>query len=121
MHSTPNFRVEPYRVRHGEMASDTSDGNCGAFFFPANMTPLGTDLHVLISDQGDWDHVSVSCAQRNPTWTEMVWLKRLFFRDDECVVQYHPAEEVYVNNYEFCLHLWRPQHAQLPLPPRGFV
>lgn len=34
--------------------------------------------------------------------------KDMFFKEDEIVVQYHPAKSEYVNNMPNCLHLWRP-------------
>ncbi len=51
----------------------------------------------------------------------MCFVKRLFFRDDETVIQFHPAKRNYVNDYPFCLHLWRPQRQDIPLPPQQLV
>lgn len=58
---------------------------------------------------------------RCPTWSEMCAVKDIFFRDDECCVEYHPAKKDYVNVYEHCLHIWKPQGAELPMPPKIFV
>lgn len=77
----------------------------GAFVF----TKGNARLRVQASDGGGWDHVSVSLSTRTPTWEEMCYIKSLFFTDDEVVMQLHPAKENYVNNHQFCLHLWRPQ------------
>ncbi len=52
---------------------------------------------------------------------EMCKLKADFFRDDEVVVQFHPAKSEYVNNLTNCLHLWRPTTEKLPLPPSILV
>ena len=52
---------------------------------------------------------------------EMCKLKADFFRDDEVVVQFHPAKSEYVNNLMNCLHLWRPTTKKLPLPPSILV
>ena len=54
------------------------------------------------STGGGWDHVSV-CPynRRTPTWDEMCAVKDMFFRDDEVVVQYHPAKSEYVNIDEY--------------------
>lgn len=56
-----------------------------------------------------------------PTWEEMCRLKDMFFRDDEVVVQYHPAKSEYVNNMPNCLHLWRPIEQPMPTPPAIMV
>ena len=68
-----------------------------------------------------WDHVSVSFSNRCPTWEEMCEVKRLFFAPEECVVQYHPAEEEYVNDFPYCLHLWKCQDDRFPTPPTWMV
>jgi hypothetical protein len=45
----------------------------------------------------------------------------MFFEAEETVVQYHPPESEYINQYEYCLHLWKPTEAELPRPPKIFV
>ena len=52
-----------------------------------------------------------------PSWDDMCKLKDIFFREDETVIQYHPAKSQYVNMVTNCLHLWRPQNETLPVPP----
>ena len=119
MRNTPNVQANRHRIREGDMATTDADGNNGAFRLPQKGGPA---LLVVASDGGGWDHVSVSTAARCPTWEEMCLVKRLFFRDDEVVIQYHPAEgEGYINNHPHCLHLWRPQSAEIPLPPAWMV
>lgn len=85
----------------------------------------GQILRVMASD-GDgmtewhhmaWEHVSISMPNRCPVWEEMCWIKSLFWRDDECVVQFHPPDAEYVNNHAHCLHLWKPIGVEIPLPP----
>jgi hypothetical protein len=82
--------------------------------------PCGRDLRVLCSE-GDseirWQHVSVSLPKRCPNWPEMCFIKDLFFAPGEVVMQLHPAKSNYVNVHEFCLHLWKPLDAEIPLPP----
>lgn len=41
----------------------------------------------------------------------------MFFREDEVVIQYHPAKSEYVNNVPNCLHLWKSQKQDMPTPP----
>lgn len=77
---------------------------------------------VASDDQGEgWEHVSVSLPNRTPTWAEMCYVKELFWRDDEAVMQLHPSKDDYVNNHRFCLHLWRPTKENIPLPPAIYV
>lgn len=76
---------------------------------------------VVFSNGGGWDHVSASFKHRCPTWEEMCEIKSMFFRPDEVVVQYHPAESEYVNNHPYCLHLWRPHEKAMPTPPAWMV
>lgn len=102
-------------------------------------------LRCIASCGQGWDHVSVSLANRCPTWTEMDAIKRLFWDDAEIVMQLHISGEKKVNVHPFCLHLWRPQTqeesqaererwakegeiapewyfpGEIPLPPKIFV
>ena len=48
-------------------------------------------------------------------------MKDLFFDDEETVIQYHPKKSQYVNQHPYCLHLWRPFNADVPLPPKELV
>jgi hypothetical protein len=108
-----------HRIRTGNLASDESFGNNGAF-----QIPRGTDgkyFLVIASDGEGWEHVSVSLPSRTPTWDEMCMIKKLFFEEDEAVVQFHPPKQDYVNNHQHCLHLWRPIGKQIELPPSILV
>ena len=85
------------------------------------VTYKGRTIFVVYSNGGEWDHVSASYNNRCPSWEEMCAIKDIFFYPDECCVEYHPAKADYVNVQEFCLHIWKPQKAELPRPPRYFV
>ena len=76
---------------------------------------------VVWSFGGGWDHVSVSHYDKCPTWDEMCAVKDVFFRDDECCVEYHPPKSEYVNIHPFCLHIWKPQNGEIVMPPKEFV
>ena len=78
-------------------------------------------LTIRFSFGGDWDHVSVSHPRRTPGWDEMCLIKDIFFDKDECVLQYHPSETEYVNMHPHCLHLWKPQNVEFPIPKKVFV
>ena len=95
-----------------------NDGGVGELF------QLGKKWASVIWSFGcGWEHVSACPYKRSytPTWEEMCRLKDMFFRDDEVVVQYHPAKSEYVNNMPNCLHLWRPIEQPLPTPPAIMV
>ncbi len=104
----------PEIVRAGLLMGSLDGGCNGAFRL---RTPAGQTLRVVASDGAGWEHVSVSLQDRTPTWKEMCWVKDLFWKPGETVVQYHPAERDYVNFHPHCLHLWRPTEAAMPTPP----
>lgn len=123
MRKNPTHKIEQFRVRAGALASDKSYGANGAFMIPLDRITLS----VIASDGSGWiasrlplpawEHVSVSIPHRCPTWEEMDSVKRIFWRDDETVLQLHVPRNQHVNLHEFCLHLWRPIGVDLPLPP----
>src|SRR4051794_29472536 len=108
-------RLEEHRVRSGAYASPLG-ATYGAFLMPG---PCGERLKILATDGDDtlWEHVSVSTRRRIPNWIEMCHVKKLFWRPDECVVQFHPPEDDYVNNHPYVLHLWRWIGGEFPRPP----
>ena len=78
-------------------------------------------MAIIASWAGGWEHVSVSLRNRCPTWDEMCLVKDIFWRDDECVVQFHPPKSEYVNLHPYCLHLWKKIGEAVELPPKSFV
>lgn len=120
---SPTKTIEQYRVVSGPLASDVDDGANGFFHIPYE----GHRLGVIASDGTDWnsadlpgpawEHVSVSLQARCPTWREMCFVKNIFWRDDETVIQLHVPKSDHVNYHEFCLHLWKPIGIELIRPP----
>jgi len=116
-----------YRVRnHPVLGSDPEAGNNGFFVIPHPKIDLYW-VQCQISDGMGWQHVSVSLIKgekrgkkqlvtRCPTWEEMCWVKSLFWDDEEEVMQLHPPRSQWVNNHPYCLHLWRPDSGEIPLP-----
>jgi hypothetical protein len=47
-------------------------------------------------------------------------VKRIFWRDDETVMQLHVPRDQHVNEGEV-LHLWKPVSVKIPLPPTDCV
>lgn len=130
------FRVpEKMRIRKGKLASDASYGNNGAFAIKAvqpipNAEPIAYFFLCIASDGGveggtPWEHVSITIVhpleKRCPTWEEMCVVKNLFWDKSDCVVQYHPPEDKYVNQHPYCLHLWRKPGFDMPVPEPNLV
>jgi hypothetical protein len=135
MRREPNVKIEKYRLETSPESMACAGTNAGAF-------QVG-NLCIVACDLGGWDHVSVHVEGRCPIWGEMCFVKDLFFRDDEVVMQLHPAKSQYVNEHPFMLHLWRPQttaerqkiikqfghdpalpdvdYPAIPLPPKDMV
>jgi hypothetical protein len=113
-----------HRVKTGKWGSDDSEGKNGMFTF-AMKSKVGKNVNVatIASDQEGWEHVSVSLPGLNrcPTWEEVCFVKSLFWDDEDCVVQYHPAKSESVNYHPYCLHLWRPVGRDILTPPPLFV
>lgn len=111
-------QLDKYRDLEGPWGSPLG-ADYGAFLIPG---PCGRDLRVIASP-GDanegipWEHVSVSLSNRCPNWPEMDFIKRMFWDDEEAVMQLHPPRSTWINNHSFCLHMWRPTDQSIPLPP----
>ena len=112
-----------YRQRENELRVYGCNGNSGNGIFKVYVE--GRSFYCVASDGGGWEHVSVSPCNRKrqtcPTWDEMCAIKDMFFHEEETVVQYHPPKSEYVNNYPYCLHLWRPTDKDIPRPPQIYV
>jgi len=111
-HVPEKHRYKAPSPRH-KLYSDESYGNNGVF-------EIG-NCHVIASDGGGWDHVSVSTRGRPPRWNEMCVMKNYFWDVDDCVVQFHPPESEYVNDHPNTLHLWRWQGGEFPRPAKVMV
>jgi hypothetical protein len=112
-------RANRWRIRKGKFASTEVEGWNGHFLVPLE----GELWFVIISDKMGWKHLSVSNSQKNvlPGWTILSRLKDAFYGDDEWACQYFPAKEDYINDCEWCLHLWTPLDQELPKPSIVFV
>lgn len=100
------------------IAQTSEDGGYGVLFRSGKRF-----ASVIWSDGGGWEHVSICPFKRSYThsWDDMCQLKDMFFKEDEIVVQYHPAKSEYVNNMPNCLHLWRSMNSTFPMPPSIMV
>ncbi len=117
--------IEKYRVTTGKYGSDKTYGNNGVF-----QINRGRTTFCIVASDGSienelWEHISVHCIsegkERTPTWSEMCFVKDLFWDDDDCVIQYHPAKSEYINTHKHTLHLWRPTNLIIPIPDKIMV
>jgi len=113
---------EKYRLKnHPVLGSDASFG-CNGFFIIPHYKILDYFFNVQASDGLGWQHVSVTLystrinVKRCCTWEEMCFIKSVFWENDETVIQFHPPKSEYVNNHPFCLHLWKAENFEFPLP-----
>jgi hypothetical protein len=111
------FRDRAWEIAwSGQPGSD--DGGC--FRVPSPTDPRVT-LAVIAARGEGWDHVSVSTERRTPNWAEMEHVKRLFFMPDEVAFQLHVPTSDHISLHPHCLHIWRPQNDNIPLPPKDMV
>ena len=84
-------------------------------------------LRVIASSGADqpaeyaFDHLSVSLSNRCPTWEEMDYIKRLFFKPEEVAYQLHMPPSDNISMHPYCLHIWRPVKEKIQLPPADTV
>jgi len=117
-----NFEfLEKYRLVKGPMKTSAGD-DYGFFSIPYKANTLRVMASPMRDDRENndltkWQHVSVSLKNRCPNWQEMCFVKDLFFGEEETVVQFHPKRSEYVNNSDYCLHLWKKRGEEYELPP----
>lgn len=99
------------------MGGQLGDKHSGAFILKIK----GETYTVIASNGEGWDHVSIAHKHKIPSWSTMAKLKELFFEDHETVMQLHPGKADHINVHPNCLHLWRPQQKEIPMPPTFLV
>lgn len=111
---------EQHRTAHPLVGrSDRRDGNNGAFQFRIRGARKCVTVFCVASDGAGWEHVSVSIrnGKRCPTWEEMCAVRNHFWDPEDTVLQFHPPKRAYVNQHNWCLHLWRPANINIRCPP----
>jgi hypothetical protein len=119
-------RLNPYRDTDSsfiQLIGDPGDSTYGRFFIPS---PEDRVRIQVIASSGDppkimWEHVSVSRQDRCPLWREMCFIKELFFKEEETVMQLHVPMVDWISYHPFCLHLWKPIGVEIPRPPSFLV
>lgn len=94
-----------------------ADGFGGSFYDKKTRC----NLNFIFSWGAGWEHCSVSLPTRCPSWEQMCVMKDLFWNDDEVCMQLHPAKKDYINNMQYCLHIWKPIDKKIPTPPTIMV
>lgn len=129
MRAIYNTKLERYRKQEEPLFSTIEDGYKGVFKLRHKYMPnqilltiisTGPKLQNNIYDDIElykWEHVSVSSPIRTPNWYEMCFIKNIFWDEEETVLQYHPPKSCYKNIHPYCLHLWKPTHFDIELPP----
>jgi hypothetical protein len=113
--------VEKYRVVLPNEWGTVPKSSYGLFFIPSP-TDTKRILKVICAPmEDDWQHVSVSLPNRCPNWTEMSYIKDLFWEDEDTVIQFHPKKTHYINNHPYVLHLWKKSGEEIELPPSILV
>jgi len=113
--------LESYRQPYVERSlyGETGDQGNGIFLLKS---PIDGGLLSVIASSGEgWEHVSVSRTNRCPNWPEMEFIKRTFFKDDECAMQLHVPTSEHLSYHPYCLHIWRPLNQTIPQPPSWMV
>lgn len=91
--------------------------NMGGNTWGSRITINGHEGSVVFTFETEgWEHVSFAPfnKKRMPSWSDMVALKRIFWEDEEAVIQIIPKDSEYVNIVDNCLHLWRNTSVALP-------
>jgi len=122
MKSVKDIQLAVY-ANLGMIMEQGENGMCGRI--PCQPEPVW--LEFIASWAGGWDHVSVKKRYvvtgiiAIPTWDEMCFIKEIFWPDDQHVMQLRPAKADYIDCHPHVLHLWRPQNAEIPKPPKIMV
>lgn len=96
------------------------EGDQFGFFLINSNYDNKTIVVIANGESKGWEHVSCSRFDRTPRWSEMCYIKDLFWPKDDLVIQFHPVEAEYINNAKNCLHLWR-YCGDMPSPPSWMV
>lgn len=112
--------LNEYRRPH-PLSREKGDSSHGCFVVPYKKTKKVAILRIVASGSEGWDHVSISLENRCPTWEEMDFVKRLFFKPDEVAIQYHVPVEDHISLHPYCLHLWRPHRVAIQMPPKWMI
>lgn len=107
------YRAIDWELRLGRLGDAT--GGCFLLEY------CGVELRIVASNGGGWDHLSVSTADRCPTWMEMEHVRKIFGKSYEIWVQFGVPSTEHINFHPYCLHWWRHHHREIRLPPSNMI
>lgn len=117
--NTPEFAIHRDRQWEERKAGRFGDDKAGCFKIAS--PDDGKELRLIAVGHEKWDHISVSRADRTPSWAEMDFIYRMFFQPHETAMQLHVPATDHINTHSNCLHIWRPRKVKIPRPPANFV
>src|SRR5665213_285707 len=91
---------EKYRRHHPLVPFIANDPEGGWFRIPYN----SIFINCLATAGRNWEHAAITLSSPNrrilrcPFWSEMQFVKLLFWEAEDCCMQLHPPESEYVNN-----------------------
>lgn len=72
-----------------------------------NRTGIAVIISCCVEQDGkNWVHLSVSKRKQCPNWLEFAQVKDLFLGKESLAIQVLPPRSEWVNDHEFCLHLY---------------
>lgn len=102
---------EEFWVKNG-LTQNTSVFGWGSLRIIKTVEQVGDDT---------WEHLSVSCRNRYPSWDELLAVRYEFFLNDHQVIQIFPPKDLYISLHKFAFHLWHCQtNDVLPLEVMGY-
>ena len=121
MKSLTDPTLQSWRRRDLELATYGQSGDDRGGVFAVRPVGRRDMLRMIASNDAGWDHISVSLTDRCPTWAEMEFVKRRFFKDTEIAYQLHVPPASHISVHPYCLHIWRPHDAVIPVPPEWMI
>ncbi len=123
-----NADLEKHRFKKGGIPSSKGD-NFGLFLFDLDeKNPMYHHNEgvvqlavIIVSNDPKWEHASVGLLHRDPTWSEMNFVKEAFWGQSLTVIQFHPKKTEYVNLHPHLLHLWVRTDYEIELPDLGRI
>lgn len=112
------MNLAPLNEYRQSYLGELGDNENGYFIIPTG--PCAAILSVIAARGVGWEHVSVSTPRRCPNWREMEWVKKRTMGDVVAFQLHMPATD-HINVHPYCLHMWHPLNAALPLPPKWMV
>src|SRR5438132_212656 len=72
----------------------------------ASVYVMGHTRIIVTNDPGEGWHLSISCADRDPTWQEIATARYRLLPNVDEMAMYLPTLEQYVNLHPFTFHLY---------------